>query len=76
MKEGLKKFYNQRKDLALKLENLNKMEYLREGKQWKEKMYHLVTDARKELVELDKKIQFIENLILEMESNEMFYKKK
>ena len=76
MKEELQRLYNLRKDLSVKLENLNKMEFLREGKKWHEKMFNLVTQTREELYKINNKIKFIENLMLEMEANEMFYKKK
>ena len=76
MKDKLKELYNLRRDLEIKLDNYNKMEYLREGKKWHEKMYRLVTETRAELNRLNKKIEFIENLKMEMKVNEMFYKTK
>ena len=76
MKEELKKLYNQRKDLEVKLENIHKMEYLREGRKWHEKMFKLADEVGNKLKELNKKIEFIENLSLEMNTSEMFYKKK
>ena len=76
MKEELKKLYNEKKSLEVKLENLQKAAYLREGRKYKEKMYFSTTDTRQQLEEAKKKIKFIENLSLEMETNEMFYSKK
>lgn len=76
MKEELKKLYNEKKSLEVKLENLLKASYLKEGRKYKEKMYYSTTETRKQLEETKKKIEFIENLSLEMEANEMFYSKK
>lgn len=76
MKEELKKLYNEQKSLEIKLENLLKASYLKEGRQYKEKMYKIVTETRNKLEKINKKIEFIENLSLEMEANEMFYSKK
>ncbi len=76
MKEQLNKLYNEKRNLEVKLENLLKISYEREGRAWKEKMYSSTTETRKQLEEIKKKIQFIENLSLEMEANEMFYSKK
>lgn len=76
MKEELKKLYNEKKSLELKLENLQKASFLKEGREYKEKMYGSVTKTREELEKIKKKIEFIENLSLEMEANEMFYSKK
>lgn len=76
MKEYLKKLYNKKKNLEAKLENLQRAAYLKEGREYKEKMYFSTTDTRKQLEQIKKKIEFIENLCLEMEANEMFYSKK
>ena len=76
MKEELKKLYNERKSLEVKLENLQKASYAKEGKKHKEKMYKITIETREKLEKLRDKIRFIENLSLEMEANEMFYKKK
>lgn len=76
MKEELKKLYNEKKNLEIKIENLQKASYLKEGKEYKEKMYKIITEAREQLEKINKKIKFIENLSLEMEANEMFYSKK
>lgn len=76
MKEELKKLYNEKKSLEIKIENLLKASYLKEGRPYKEKMYKIVTGSREQLKKVNKKIEFIENLSLEMEANEMFYSKK
>lgn len=76
MKEELKKLYNEKKSLEVKLNGLLKVAYEKEGRAWKEKMYSSTTEARLELEKIKKKIEFIENLSLEMEANEMFYSKK
>lgn len=76
MKEELKKLYNEKKSLEIKIENLLKASYLKEGRAYKEKMYKIVTETRDQLEKINKKIKFIENLSLEMEANEMFYSKK
>lgn len=76
MKEQLKKLYNEKKSLEIKIENLLKASYLKEGRAYKEKMYKIVTEARNQLEKTNNKIEFIENLSLEMEANEMFYSKK
>lgn len=76
MKEELKKLYNERKSLEVKLENLQRASYAKEGKKHKEKMYKITIETREQLEQIKKKIRFIENLSLEMEANEMFYKKK
>lgn len=76
MKEELKKLYNEKKSLEIKIENLLKASYLKEGRKYKEKMYKIVTEAREQLKKVNNKIEFIENLSLEMEANEMFYSKK
>lgn len=76
MKEQLNKLYKQKRGLEVKLENLLKISYEKEGRAWKEKMYKITTDTRKEIEEVQNKIEFIENLCLEMEANEMFYSKK
>ena len=76
MKEKLKKLYNEKKSLEIKIENLLKASYLKEGRPYKEKMYKIVTEAREQLKKVNNKIEFIENLSLEMKANEMFYSKK
>lgn len=76
MKEELQKLYNEKKDLETKLNNLLRISFEREGRAWKNKMYKSTTEARLELEEVKKKIKFIENLSLEMKTNEMFYSKK
>lgn len=76
MKETLLKLYNLKRSLEKKLANLEKVAYLKEGKEYKEKMYHSITETRQEIEELKKKIRFVENLYVEMEANEMFYSKK
>lgn len=76
MKEELIKLYNERKSLEVKLENLQRTAYAREGKKHKDKMYKITIETREKLENLKDKIKFIENLSLEMEANEMFYKKK
>lgn len=76
MKEELIKLYNERKSLEVKLENLQRASYAKEGKKHKEKMYKITIETREQLEQIKKKIRFIENLSLEMEANEMFYKKK
>ena len=62
--------------MEVKLNGLLKIAYEKEGKTWKDKMYKSTTEARLELEKIKKKIEFIENLSLEMEANEMFYSKK
>lgn len=76
MKDELKKLYNDKRSLETKLENLQKTAYAKEGRKHKEKMFKYVTETRKQLEQIKKKIKFIENLSLEMEANEMFYSKK
>lgn len=76
MKEELKKLYNDKRSLETKLENLQKTAYAKEGRKHKEKMYKITIETREQLEQIKKKIQFIENLSLEMEANEMFYSKK
>lgn len=76
MKEELKKLYNEKKDLEIKLNNLLRIAFEKEGRAWKNKMYKSTTETRNKLEQLKKKILFIENLNLEMDTNEMFYKKK
>lgn len=76
MKEELKKLYNEKRNLEVKLNGLLKVAYEKEGRTWKEKMYRPTTEMREELEKIKKKIEFIENLSLEMETNEMFYSKK
>lgn len=76
MKEELKKLYKEKRSLEAKLENLLKIAYEKEGRAWKEKMYKITTETRKQIENTQKKIEFIENLCLEMEANEMFYSKK
>lgn len=76
MKEELKKLYNEKRNLEVKLNNLLQMSFKKEGRKWKEKMYRPTTEVREELEKIKKKIEFIENLSLEMEANEMFYSKK
>ena len=76
MKEALLKLYNLKRSLEKKLTNLEKVAYLKEGREYKEKMYHSITETRQEIEDLKKKIRFVENLYVEMEANEMFYSKK
>lgn len=76
MKEELIKLYNDKRNIETKLENLQKTAYSKEGRKHKEKMFKYVTETREQLEQIKKKIQFIENLSLEMEANEMFYSKK
>lgn len=76
MKEELKRLYNEKKSLEVKLNGLLKVAYEKEGRTWKEKMYKSTTEVREELEKIKKRIEFIENLSLEMEANEMFYSKK
>lgn len=72
----LQKIYNDRRDLEIKLSHLMRKEDEFHNKRKNEDLYYLVTDTRKRLKEMDKKIEFIETLLLEMEANEMFYSKK
>ena len=76
MKEELNKLYNEKRNLEVKLNSLLQMSFKKEGRKWKEKMYSPTIEVREELEKIKKKIEFIENLSLEMETNEMFYSKK
>lgn len=76
MRDELIKLYNDKRSLETKLENLQKTAYAKEGRKHKEKMFKYVTETREQLEQIKKKIEFIENLSLEMEANEMFYSKK
>lgn len=76
MKEELKKLYNEKRNLEVKLNSLLQVSFKKEGRKWKEKMYRPTIEMREELEKVKKKIEFIENLSLEMETNEMFYSKK